>query len=203
MGDAAFVYCTNLTSVAIPSSVTNIGFLAFESCSSLSAIDVDASNLLYSSVAGVLFDRSQSTLIEYPAGKVGSYTIPEGVTSIGESAFQYCYGLILVTIPDSVTSIMDGAFWSCTSLTNVVVGSSVTNIEDFAFESCLSLIGVYFKGNAPSASFLVFDHGYYTNYNNIVYYLPGTTGWSAAFAGIPTALWLPLEIGRASCRERV
>ena len=61
---------TLLTSVAIPASVTAIGIWAFHDCSILTAITVDAQNLFYSSIAGVLFDQSQTTLIQYPAAEV-------------------------------------------------------------------------------------------------------------------------------------
>jgi hypothetical protein len=64
-----------------------------------------AANLTYSSVSGVLFDKSQNMLILYPAGLGGSYTIPGSVTDIGDEAFFYCDSLTSVTIPDSVTNI--------------------------------------------------------------------------------------------------
>ena len=70
---------------------------------------MDANNPAYSSVAGVLFDKNQTTLIQYPGGKAGSYTIPDSVTSIGGAAFACC-SLTSVTIPDSVTSIGELAF---------------------------------------------------------------------------------------------
>ena len=47
---------------------------------------MDALNSVYSSVDGVLFDKSQTTLIQCPGGKAGSYTIPNSVTSIGDDA---------------------------------------------------------------------------------------------------------------------
>ena len=96
-------------------------------------ITVDALNSVYSSVDGVLFNKSQTTLIQYPGGKAGSYTIPNSVTSIGDCAFDGCTSLTSVTIPNSVTSIGDCAFDYCTSLTSVTIPSSVTNIEGYAF----------------------------------------------------------------------
>src|ERR1035437_6548260 len=90
IGSSAFYYCTRLTSVTIGNSVTNIGYRAFDSCTSLIAITVAATNSVYSSVAGVLFNKSQTTLIQCPGGKAGSYTIPNTVTSIGSYAFYYC-----------------------------------------------------------------------------------------------------------------
>src|SRR5271157_1971873 len=80
----AFGESFNLISVTIPSSVTNIGELAFGA--PLTAIIVDAQNSFYSSTNGVLFDKSQTTLVEYPGGLAGSYTIPGSVTSIEDWA---------------------------------------------------------------------------------------------------------------------
>ena len=123
IGDYAFYGCTSLTSVTIPDSVTSIGGGAFENCTSLTNITVGAGNPAYSSANGVLFDKNQTTLIQYPDGLGGSYTIPNSVTSIGDSAFQVCAGLTSVTIPNSVTSIGVEAFSDCRSLTNITVGA--------------------------------------------------------------------------------
>ena len=191
IGDYAFAY-TSLTSVTIPGSVTSIGLLPFYGCGSLSAITVDAENSVYSSVDGVLVNKSQTTLIEYPGGKAGSYTIPNSVTSIGDYAFYLC-SLTNVMVGNSVTSIGVYAFYSCNSLTNVTIGNSVTNIEDYAFWGCANLTGVYFKGNAPgSIGSGVFNNGSGGYDPATVYYLPGTTGWnSPTFGGLLTALWKP------------
>ncbi len=71
-----------------------------------------------------------------------SVTIPNSVTSIGWSAFFYCKSLTSVTIPDSVTSVGAYAFLGCTSLTSVTIPDSVTSIGGGAFAECWSLTGV-------------------------------------------------------------
>jgi hypothetical protein len=142
IGTNAFYSCTSLTSVTIPDSVTSIGFGPFSSCSSLTAIMVDSANRNYSSIGGVLFDKGQTTLIQYPEGKVGSYSIPNNVTSIGDGAFEGCTGLTSVTIPNSVTSIGNIAFDGCSSLTNVTIGNGVTSIGYSAFSNCTRLTSV-------------------------------------------------------------
>jgi hypothetical protein len=93
IGSGAFSACTSLTSVTIPNSVTSIGSQAFLFCNSLTAIAVDTNNPAYSDLAGVLFNKSQTTLIQCPGGKSGSYTIPSSVASIGSQAFYSCRSL--------------------------------------------------------------------------------------------------------------
>ena len=124
IGYRAFYDCSSLTSITIPDSVTSIGYRAFYGCSSLTSIKVSENNLKYSSQDGVLFDKEKTELIQCPGGKVGSYTIPDSVTSIGDSAFAGCNSLTSITIPDSVTSIGGYAFYNCSSLTDVYYGGS-------------------------------------------------------------------------------
>jgi hypothetical protein len=133
IGVYAFNRCTSLTSITIPGSVTSIGDGAFDGCSGLTAITVDPENTSYSSLNGVLLDKSQSLLILYPASLAGAYTLPNSVTNIGASAFYGCTSLTSVTIPGSVTSIGDDAFDGCSGLTNVTIPDSVTNIGEYAF----------------------------------------------------------------------
>lgn len=72
-------------------------------------------------------------------GPGGDVTIPDGVTTIGDSAFFDCNSLISITIPDSVTSLGCNAFYGCTSLTSVTIPDSVTTIGESAFDECTSL----------------------------------------------------------------
>jgi len=208
IGASAFSYCGNLRSVSIPSSVTNIGNEAFLRCDSLTAITVDADNSAFSSLDGVLFDRSQTTLILFPGGKTGSYTVPNGVTSIADYAFYWCRGLTNATIGNSVTNIGASAFFACgltsvtigngvtsigdrafvgnTSLRSVTIGNSVNSIGYWAFGNCPSA-GVYFQGNAPVVDPTAFS----VDSNLTVYYLPGTTGWDQWVSPPPAVLWNP------------
>ncbi|HTR42725.1 MAG TPA: leucine-rich repeat domain-containing protein, partial [Pseudomonadales bacterium] len=143
IGNDAFQSCYSLTNVTIPESVTNIELGAFNGCAGLIAINVDVANSFYSSVHGVLFDKDQATLIQYPIGNMAAYyTIPDSVTNIGDGAFQYSYGLTNVTIPNSVFNIGNYAFQSCYDLTNVTIPGSVTNIAFGVFELCRGLIAI-------------------------------------------------------------
>lgn len=143
IGSLAFYKCSNLTSITIPSSVTSIENNIFQDCTGLTNITVDSSNPSFCSESGVLFNKDKTTLIYCPRRKTGSYTIPDGVTAIGDYAFYYCSGLTSVTIPSSVTSIGGSAFQHCTGLTSITIPNSVTSIVNLAFWDCDSLTIVY------------------------------------------------------------
>ena len=87
------------------------------------------------------FVIENGVLKEYK-GQGGDVVIPEGVKSIGDSAFEYCKSLTSIVIPESVTSIGDSAFWRCSSLTSVVIPEGVKSIGASAFYDCSSLTSV-------------------------------------------------------------
>ena len=143
IGEQAFSFCSSLTIISIPDSVAQIGENPFAACSSLKSISVSPEHPYFATIDGVLFRKADKTLISYPAGISSStYTIPQGITAIGDSAFYYCDSLTSVSIPDSVTSIGDNAFYFCESLTSVTIPDSVTAIGDSAFSYCDSLTSV-------------------------------------------------------------
>ena len=139
IGSQAFNSCGSLANVVIGPNIINIGSGAFADCQSLAAITVGEQNMLYSSVNGLLFDKSQTTLIQAPGAIAGSYAIPGGVTSIGDEAFSYCTNLTEIMIPNSVTNIGSQAFYYCDSLTSLQMGANVMSIGDYAFNSCYGL----------------------------------------------------------------
>lgn len=118
ISEVAFRYCTALTNVTIGNSTSTIGFGAFSECPSLVSINVATENPNFTSLAGVLFDKSLRTLVHAPGALSGAYTIPSSVTSIGNGAFYYCTRLTSITIPSSVDWIGDSAFYGCGSLVN-------------------------------------------------------------------------------------
>ena len=151
IGDCAFYLCSSLTSVSIPDSVEQIGTNPFAACFELKTISVSPEHPYFATIDGVLFRKADKALISYPASISSStYTIPQGITSIGDSAFFYCYSLTSVSIPDSVTSIGDEAFYSCSSLTSVNIPDSVTSIGDSAFYYCDSLTSVSIPDSVTS-----------------------------------------------------
>ncbi len=133
IGYDAFADCRNLTSINIPDSVTNINSCAFSTCGSLN-IEVSPQNNTYSSIDGVLFNKDQTQILAYSKDTIQTaYTIPDSVTSIGNSAFSHCGSLTNINIPDSVTNIGGNAFRYCSSLANINIPDSVTSIGDDAF----------------------------------------------------------------------
>ncbi len=164
IGAEAFAYCTSLTSVIIPNSVTIIDYAAFGHCSGLTSV-----------------------------------VIPNRVTSIGAAAFSGCSGLASVTIPVSVTNVQNSAFSGCSGLTSVTLPTSLAIVGSAAFVECTQLKNAYFKGNRPELApgappnpkAPPFTIPSFASTAATIYYLPGSTGWGAEFAGRPTALWDP------------
>ncbi|MBP5428876.1 MAG: leucine-rich repeat protein [Clostridia bacterium] len=171
----AFSNCTNLTSITIPDTVTSIGYYAFFGCSGLTSVyytgDVAGwCRIKFSLIANPLYfakklyiNNELVTELVIPDGvtSIGDYafnscsgltsvTIPNSVTSIGYAAFSGCSKLTSVTIPDSVTSIGQSAFSGCSGLTSVTIWNGVTSIGDGAFEDCYSLTSVTIPNSVTS-----------------------------------------------------
>ena len=153
IGSNAFEYCTSLTSITIPESVTRIGSSAFKDCTSLTSVTIPNSVTSIGSFAFYYCSSLTSIIIPEGVTSIGdsafeectsltSITIPESVTRIGSSAFEDCTSLTSITIPESVTSIGTYAFWCCTSLTSITIPEGVTSIGDSAFYYCSSLTSI-------------------------------------------------------------
>ncbi len=144
IGHSAFLGCTSLESATIPASITAFGTNAFYRCTSLTAINVDSNNNVFKSEDGVVYNKLGTEIVQYPGGKSGAFTIPSGITSIGERAFSYCVNLTNIDIPSSVKSLGIYAFCLCKGLKSVEIPASVTNIPRGAFYNCDVLESVTF-----------------------------------------------------------
>lgn len=154
IGESMFNGCTNLVSVTIPASVTTICKRAFLGCISLRTFYVDANNMSYASADGVVFNKDKTSIILYPNGKAGSYTIPDSVTNVGFWAFDNCLYLtaIDVGLANPYYSSADGVLFNKSKTTLIrfpcgkgdcyTLPSSVINIETYAFSSCNNLTNV-------------------------------------------------------------
>ncbi len=160
IGDGAFANCTVLKSVTIGSGLRSIRENAFYGCKALTSIEAASDNKNYSSIDGVLFNKTETELICFPCGRGDKYIIPDGVTSIGDSAFYYCSALKSVTIGNSVTSIGYSAFSGCKSLTSVTIGNSVTSIGSSAFSGCKSLTSVSIPDSVTDIVWYTFQKCY-------------------------------------------
>ena len=89
--------------------------------------------------AGLILSEDATTITGVKDKGIKSVVIPNGVTSIGNSAFSGCSSLTSITIPDSVTSIGEMAFYNCSSLKSITIPDSVTSIGNYAFFGCDSL----------------------------------------------------------------
>ena len=140
IGYAAFRDCIGITSIVIPDSVISIAVSAFSGCTSLTEITVSPDNKNYSSVDGVLFNKDMSILVDYPAGNNRStYTVPDGVTQIVDSAFSGCTSLSKVKLSNNLRIIQESTFSGCTSLAEITIPDNLTIIEAETFSGCESL----------------------------------------------------------------
>ncbi len=156
IGNAAFLDCTNLTEIDIPTHVTSIKSSVFYGCSSLADIYVAPDNQYYSSLDGVLFDKASTTLLCCPGGKSGVYQVPDTVTCIDDGAFYYCSGLTGITLPADVTSIGSEAFYNCSGLTGITLPAGVTSIGSEAFANCSHLKEITLPANVMNVDAEVF-----------------------------------------------
>lgn len=147
IGAGAFYKCLYLRTVTISQNVSEIGARAFSACPELTSIKVSKDNNSFMAYGGILYDRSRSRLLCYPAGKTGeTYVIPESVSTIDACAFEYNSFLREVTIPKGVTEIGDNVFGNCSSLSVVTIPNSIGTISETAFYWSKSLQDVYYSG---------------------------------------------------------
>lgn len=137
----AFAYCDHLQTVQFSSTVSEIINSAFFNCPA--TYTVEASNPNFSSLNGVLFNADQSTIIQYPIGKTGSYTLPQTVTTIAKGSFANCTGLTSIVMPDGTSMIEDNAFSGCINLSGAVkIATGVFSIGMNVFENCSNITSI-------------------------------------------------------------
>lgn len=130
---------TSAASVVIPAEIDGKPLVyadpAFRDCTALTSIQVAEDNASLCSIDGVLFNRSDMTLLEYPCAKAGAYTIPDAATLVGFHAFQNCVGLTAVTLHDNV--VLNGwAFENCTNLATIEGTAQMQDRTAFARNGC-------------------------------------------------------------------
>ena len=117
---------------------------------------------------GTTSSNQYSAILRYSSGSdsrnyvyrnsVQKIEIGNGVTSIGDYAFNYCYSLASITIPNGVTSISDYAFNYCSSLASITIPNGVTSIGDYAFNYCYSLASITIPDGVTSIGDYAFNY---------------------------------------------
>ena len=140
IGSYAFSGSGLENSVVIPASVTDLGEGAFSYCYHLSEIKVDAGNKTYIDYDGVVYTRGGDVIVEYPVGKtLTEYTVRDGVTTVGKSAFEGSGNLTYVGLPEGITVLGEKAFYACTGITSYTLPESLENIGPSALSCNYSL----------------------------------------------------------------
>ena len=145
----AFTSFEYLTSVYIPSSVETIradsgASMMFEGCKRLKEIIVNSNNMNYSSQDGVLFNKTMTSLLRYAPGNLQlKYVIPDGVTEIGQGAFEGATNLVRIEFPGTLKKIGSFAFERCKGLqAKIIFPDGLEEIGDSAFTVCKNITRV-------------------------------------------------------------
>ena len=168
IGDFAFLDCSGLTSLTLPSGVTKIGSCAFDGCSGLTSLTLPSGltwidSSAFSGCSGLIS-------LTLPSGVtvIGSYafsgcsgltslTLPSGLTWIGSYAFRGCIGLTSLTLPSGLARIADDAFSGCIGLTSLTLPSGVTEIGRYAFSGCIGLTSLTLPSGVTEIGSCAFD----------------------------------------------
>lgn len=149
--ESAFYGCTDITSVTIPGSITNIenkyvGWGVFKGCTGLITV--------------VIGDGVQQIGEEtfYGCTSLTSIVMPNSVTNIGLRAFNGCTALTSIVIPSSVTAIENLAFAGCTSLASIAISYGVISIGSSAFEDCTGLTSITIPNSVTSIGMYAFEN---------------------------------------------
>ena len=137
--DCAFYGCTELISVEIPKSVTEIGSQVFDHSTKLQEIVVNPQNQYYYAKDGVLYNKLQTELIFCTRLKEGQFTVPSDVKKIHSYAFNGCKSITKVVLPNGLKTIGDFAFMNCTGMTSVNIPTGLTTLGTNAFRGASSL----------------------------------------------------------------
>ncbi|MBR1748537.1 MAG: leucine-rich repeat protein [Bacilli bacterium] len=147
---------SKIKTINIPKNVTSLsGNFAYNS--NLESITVAEENPYFQSINGVLFNKDQSILYIYPAGKnFDNYEIPSGTTEIEKYAFSYNRNLKSIHIPNTIQIIREGAFYNTYQLKTIEIPSSVISIGSLAFENSQALESAVIHSNLSNTSYKMF-----------------------------------------------
>jgi hypothetical protein len=185
LGMNAFLGCSGLTNAHLGAKLITLGDSPFFGCTRLSAITVAAGNPVYSDIDGVLFDKRQTILLQYPMGRDGRYRLPDSVVDVGFEAFANCGHLRALTLSPKLATIQAAAFMGCRDLSRLFVPSGLQYIGARAFEG--SSVGwLFFEGPSP----WVVDYDLPWEAPEQLCYLAGASGWESTYSRRSTSTWL-------------
>ncbi|MBR3953421.1 MAG: leucine-rich repeat protein [Oscillospiraceae bacterium] len=137
----------NFEWVSIPSTATVIEELAFGFSSGIKNINVSEDNPKFASVDGILCNKAGTKIIQFPLGRTGKYTIPDGIKTIGSNAF-WNSSLSYIVVPESVKILEDSAFYNVTG--TVEIRGQLEKIGDTAFRAYNTMrVNVIFMNGEP------------------------------------------------------
>ena len=145
IGPGAFKDCSELSSISIPASVTEILNYAFDGCSSLTSITIPDG--VKEIPDGTFLNCSSLT----------SVNLPNDLVSIGWQSFKGCSCLSAINLPNSLTQIGNVAFQGCSSLTSIVVPTGVKEIGTAAFEGCTALTSITLPQHLETIGLYAFE----------------------------------------------
>lgn len=149
----AFRNCSSLHTIEVPTLVESIKTSA--GCTALAEINVQAGNSHYSSKDGVLLSGDGKSILWFPMGKEGEYTLPSTITTVGDYAFRNCR-IETFRFADGLTSIGKYAFYN-SSVKEVSLPSTVKQIPTGLFQKCAYLTTVHLGKNTELLGDYVFD----------------------------------------------
>lgn len=145
VGARAFNGCTALATLNLPKSLTTITGTSLNNCTAVAEINVVEGGV-FSMKDGMLLKNGTEIVFALRVGLSGELTLPEGVTAIGEGAFDSCTEITSVKCPSTLKSIASNGFWGCKGLVSVTLPEGFTTLGASAFDSCSNLETV----NLPS-----------------------------------------------------
>lgn len=158
-----FNNCDKITQIKIPNSIQYIWEGAFARCNSLEKIIVEKDNPYFLVEDDVLYTKDKKSIIFYPINKTSpSFTVPEGVTTLGNGLFSENKSLKTVHLPSTLTEISNWTFAS-TNIEHILIPESVTRIYSWAFaeNENITICTQVSKANKPSGWVNSEDWGYW------------------------------------------
>ena len=160
-----------LTSVTLPKALTGYDAYLFDSCKALTAIYVQSGSTNFKSVSGVLYSYDGKTLMRYPIAKASeSYSIPDTVTKIANSAFYQCKNIKHLTVPSSVTNIDNYGLATGNVLTTLNINAKNPTIASTNAFSSTTVTTVNYNGTLTewnASNWKSVLSGKYTNLNTL------------------------------------